>query len=189
MPLPSGSIRSSTIRSAPFHSASASRTPARDGIVGPRASVGELLLVNRVPEPAQAVAVDRPQLRLHAVVVDVVATRGLLGRSIAHHRHLVADRVAALVGQAADRMDGAGFHTPEIATMKARTSAIFRSPTKALEDVAKERPGTLGFPNRLPVQGGLPILFEGQCVGGIGVSGVKSHEDEQVAQAGLNALL
>ena len=88
-----------------------------------------------------------------------------------------------------DRMDGAGFHTPEIATMKGRTSAIFRSPTKALEDVAKERPGTLGFPNRLPVQGGLPILFEGQCVGGIGVSGVKSHEDEQVATAGLNALL
>ncbi len=88
-----------------------------------------------------------------------------------------------------DRMDGAGYHTPEIAALKARTSAIFRTPTKALEDTAKERPGTLAFPNRLPVQGGLPIMFEGQCVGGIGVSGVKSHEDEQVAQAGLNALL
>jgi glc operon protein GlcG len=88
-----------------------------------------------------------------------------------------------------DRMDGAGYHTAEIAALKARTSAIFRTPTKALEDTAKERPGTLAFPNRLPVQGGLPIMFEGQCVGGIGVSGVKSHEDEQVAQAGLNALL
>ena len=88
-----------------------------------------------------------------------------------------------------ERMDGAGHHTPEIATLKARTSAIFRSPTKALEDVAKDRPGTLAFPNRLPVQGGLPIMFEGQCVGGIGVSGVKSHEDEQVASVGLNALL
>jgi glc operon protein GlcG len=88
-----------------------------------------------------------------------------------------------------DRMDGAGYHTPEIATLKARTSAIFRSTTKALEDVAKDRPGTVTFPNRLAVQGGLPIMFEGQCVGGIGVSGVKSHEDEQVAQVGLNALL
>ena len=88
-----------------------------------------------------------------------------------------------------ERMDGAGNHTPEIATLKARTSATFRSPTKALEDVAKERPGTLGFPNRLPVQGGLPVMFQGECVGGIGVSGVKSHEDEQVAHAGLNALI
>jgi glc operon protein GlcG len=88
-----------------------------------------------------------------------------------------------------DRMDGAGYHTAEIATLKARTSAISRAPTKALEDAAKDRPGTLAFPNRLPVQGGLPIMFEGQCLGGIGVSGVKSHEDEQVGQAGLNALL
>jgi len=88
-----------------------------------------------------------------------------------------------------DRMDGAGNHTPEIATLKARTSATFRTPTKALEDAAKERPGTIAFPNRLPVQGGLPIMFQGECVGGIGVSGVKSHEDEQVAQAGLKALL
>jgi len=88
-----------------------------------------------------------------------------------------------------DRMDGAGYHTAEIATLKARTSAISRAPTKALEDAAKDRPGTLAFPNRLPVQGGLPIMFEGQCLGGIGVSGVKSDEDEQVGQAGLNALL
>jgi len=88
-----------------------------------------------------------------------------------------------------DRMDGAGNHTPDIAALKARTSASFRTPTKALEDVAKDRPGTIAFPNRLPVQGGLPIVFEGECVGGIGVSGVKSHEDEQVALAGLAALL
>ena len=88
-----------------------------------------------------------------------------------------------------DRMDGSGQHTPEIATLKARTSAIYRVPTKALEDVVKDRPATVAFPGRLPVQGGLPIMFEGECVGGIGVSGVKSHEDEQVAQAGLAALV
>ena len=88
-----------------------------------------------------------------------------------------------------ERPDRQSPNSVEIATLKARTSAIFRSPTKTLEDVAKDRPGTLAFPNRLPVQGGLPIMFEGQCVGGIGVSGVKSHEDEQVASVGLNALL
>ena len=88
-----------------------------------------------------------------------------------------------------DRMDGAGNHTPEIATLKARSSAIYRVPTKTMEDTVKDRPATLGFPGRLPVQGGLPIMFTGECVGGIGVSGVKSHEDEQIAQAALAALL
>ena len=40
----------------------------------------------------------------------------------------------------------------------------------------------------IAVEGGLPILHQGECVGGIGVSGVQSHEDEQVAQAGITAL-
>jgi glc operon protein GlcG len=87
-----------------------------------------------------------------------------------------------------ERMDGATLASPEIATMKARTAALLRVPTKFLEEVAKERPATLMFPGRLPVQGGLPILYEGECVGAIGVSGVKSPEDEQIASAGLVAL-
>lgn len=87
-----------------------------------------------------------------------------------------------------ERMDGAPLPSPEIATMKARTAALTRYPTKQLEDITKERAATLMFPGRLPVQGGLPILYEGDCVGAIGVSGVKSPEDEQIAQAGLAAL-
>jgi len=39
------------------------------------------------------------------------------------------------------------------------------------------------------VQGGLPILVDGNCVGGIGVSGVQSQQDDQIAQAGIDALL
>lgn len=87
-----------------------------------------------------------------------------------------------------ERLDGAGLQSPEIAILKARTSAIGRCTTKFLEDVAKDRPGTLTFPGRLPVQGGVPLMYEGHCVGGIGVSGVKSHEDEIVAIAGQAAL-
>lgn len=87
-----------------------------------------------------------------------------------------------------ERMDGAGLQSPEIATLKARTSAISKTATKILEDITKERPCTLTFPGRLPVQGGVPLFHEGQCVGAIGVSGVKSHEDEQVALAGQKAL-
>ena len=87
-----------------------------------------------------------------------------------------------------ERMDGATLASPEIAAMKARTAALSRVPTKFLEDVTKERTATLMFPGRLPVHGGLPILYEGECVGAIGVSGVKSPEDEQIASAGLAAL-
>jgi len=87
-----------------------------------------------------------------------------------------------------ERLDGAGLQTPEVASMKARSAALSRMPTKRLEDVTKERNGMLRFPDRLPIQGGLPIVHEGECLGGIGVSGVQSHEDEDVAAAGLAAL-
>jgi uncharacterized protein GlcG (DUF336 family) len=46
----------------------------------------------------------------------------------------------------------------------------------------------LGMPGITPIQGGLPIVVEGTCVGGIGISGVQSHEDEQIAAAGIKAL-
>jgi glc operon protein GlcG len=87
-----------------------------------------------------------------------------------------------------DRLDGAGLQTPEIAGLKASSAALSRLPTKRLEEIAKERNGMLRFPDRLPIQGGLPIVHEGECVGGIGVSGVQSHEDEEIAAAGLAAL-
>ena len=87
-----------------------------------------------------------------------------------------------------DRMDGAGPQTPEVATMKARTAALSRGPSKRMEDLVRERPGMLRFPDRLPIQGGLPLMHEGECVGGIGVSGVQSHEDEEVSAAGVTAL-
>ena len=56
------------------------------------------------------------------------------------------------------------------------------------ERVAGGRLSMLKMPV-LPVQGGLPIMVEGSCVGGIGASGVQSHEDEQIVQAGIDALL
>lgn len=87
-----------------------------------------------------------------------------------------------------ERMDGAVPQSPDIAIRKARTAALTRTSTKVLEDVAKDRPGTLAFPDRLPVQGGIPLMYDGQCVGAIGVSGAKSPEDEIVALAGAALL-
>ena len=86
------------------------------------------------------------------------------------------------------RADGATPANAEIAQQKARTSALSRRPSKMWEDrVAGGRLSMLKMPV-LPVQGGLPIVVDGHCVGAVGVSGVQSHEDEQIAQAGIAAL-
>jgi glc operon protein GlcG len=87
-----------------------------------------------------------------------------------------------------ERMEGAGPTTAEVAAQKAKTSAITRRPSKFWEDRVKERPVFMNFPGVLQIQGGLPIIYEGECVGAIGVSGVQSHEDEQIAKAGIDTL-
>jgi uncharacterized protein GlcG (DUF336 family) len=86
------------------------------------------------------------------------------------------------------RLDGAAPITAEVATGKARTSAMTKRPSKFFEDRVKERPGFASFPAGILIQGGMPVMHENECVGAIGVSGVQSHEDEQVAQAGVNVL-
>jgi glc operon protein GlcG len=87
-----------------------------------------------------------------------------------------------------DRLDGAAVTTAEVAVGKARTSALTRRPSKDFEDRVKERPGFLSFPAGLFIQGAVPIMHQNECVGAIGVSGVQSFEDEQVARAGVAAL-
>jgi len=87
------------------------------------------------------------------------------------------------------RMDGATPANAEIAVRKGRSAAVSRRSTRNWEErIAGGRMAILKMPV-LPVTGGLPIVVEGECVGGIGVSGVQSHEDEQIAQAGIDALL
>ena len=87
-----------------------------------------------------------------------------------------------------DRMDGAAVTTAEVAVGKARTAALTRRPSKFFEDRVKERPAFIAFPAGLFIQGALPIIYENECVGAMGVSGVQSFEDEQIARAGIAAL-
>ena len=86
------------------------------------------------------------------------------------------------------RMDGASAITAEVSLGKAKTSAMTKRPSKFFEDRLKERPAFAGFPAGILIQGAVPVMHENECVGAIGVSGVQSHEDEQVAQAGASAL-
>jgi glc operon protein GlcG len=88
-----------------------------------------------------------------------------------------------------ERMDDAAVTTSEVAIGKARTSALTRRPSKFFEDRVKERPSFLSFPAGLLIQGALPIMHQNECVGAIGVSGVQSFEDEQIARAGIAALV
>jgi glc operon protein GlcG len=86
------------------------------------------------------------------------------------------------------RMDGATPANAEIAIEKGRSAAVARRSTKLWEDrIAAGRLVMLKMPV-LPVQGGLPITVENTCVGAVGVSGVQSHEDEQIAAAGIKTV-
>lgn len=85
-----------------------------------------------------------------------------------------------------ERMDGPGPMSVEVATGKARTAALTRVSSKTSEDRLKNRMGFLAVSGFVPLQGGVPVMYQGQCVGGIGISGGPSPEvDEQIAVAGL----
>ena len=77
----------------------------------------------------------------------------------------------------------------QVSQGKARTSALFKRPTKAMEEmIAGGKTAFLAVEGIIPIQGGLPVIAEGKVIGAIGVSGVTSAQDEQVASAALAAL-
>jgi glc operon protein GlcG len=84
------------------------------------------------------------------------------------------------------RLDYAPVSSVTVSQEKARTAFLFKRPTKAIEDtIAGGRLAMLALPGATPIQGGLPLLYEGRIIGAIGVSGVQSTQDEQIAQAGV----
>lgn len=88
------------------------------------------------------------------------------------------------------RLDGAAPVSAHIATAKAHTAALGRRESKVYEDMVNG--GRTSFLSAPQIQGllegGVPILHDGQCLGAVGVSGVKSSEDAQIAKAGIAAL-
>ena len=100
----------------------------------------------------------------------------------------VVDDGGHLLGLA--RLDGAAAISAYIAPAKARTSALGQRATKVYEDIINNgRTAFLSAPQiDGMLEGGVPIVVDGQVVAAVGVSGVQSHEDVQVAQAGIAAL-
>jgi len=91
---------------------------------------------------------------------------------------------------ALQRLDGAAAISSQIAPAKAQTAALGRRESRLYEEMINggrvsflSAPGMQGL-----LEGGVPILKDGQCIGAVGVSGVKSAEDAQIARAGIAAL-
>lgn len=91
---------------------------------------------------------------------------------------------------ALERLDGTFTAGANISIGKARTAAMFKKPTKFFEDVIKNgRTAMVALPDFTPLQGGVPIVVDGQMVGAVGVSGAASAaQDEELAIAGAAAL-
>lgn len=88
-----------------------------------------------------------------------------------------------------ERMDGTQKGSVRIAEQKARTAILFKRPTRAFEDaVLQGRPVMMTMPDVICLEGGLPLIRNGEYLGAIGVSGVKSSEDGIVAAQGAAAL-
>ena len=89
------------------------------------------------------------------------------------------------------RRDDVQLSALEIAQGKAKTALMFKRPSKVLDDAITGGGGGLRFlalPGIVPLEGGMPIVLDGKIVGAIGVSGVLSSQDSQVARTGLEAL-
>src|ERR671929_1674407 len=90
---------------------------------------------------------------------------------------------------ALERMDGTFTAGANVSVGKAKTAVMFKRPTKFFEDVIKNgRTAMVALPDFTPLQGGIPIEYEGQIIGGVGVSGAASaQQDEELALAGAAA--
>jgi glc operon protein GlcG len=88
-----------------------------------------------------------------------------------------------------EKADGAALNTLQFAQKKARHAAFYKSPSKnGADQVKRGNVEVLAFPEFFPNQGGLPIIVDGQNLGGIGVSGAPSEVDEAIGQVALDTL-
>lgn len=153
---------------------------------GSRLLLAAAFLAAGAPAAAQSLP-SRPVLTLEAAKRMVAAAE-------AHARTNDWNVVVAIVDAGGhpvllQRMDETQWASADIALDKARGAAAFRRPTRRFAElVAGGAVGVTGLRHVVTVTGGLPIVVDGHTVGAIGVSGVTSDQDEQIAQAGLDAL-
>ena len=88
-----------------------------------------------------------------------------------------------------ERLDGAQISSSEVAQGKAKTAMRYRRASRLLEEaIVGGRTSLIAVQGIMPLQGAVPLIYDGQIIGAIGVSGVLSTQDEQVAMAGADVL-
>jgi glc operon protein GlcG len=146
--------------------------------------------------PATAPAVPAATVPGYGVSINLEQARKMMAAAEAHAKAnnwlvgiAIVDTAAQLV--LFQKADGLQHASVQISIGKAVTAANFRRPTKALEDgIAAGGVGLriLAVPGVTPLEGGIPIVVDGRIIGAIGVSGVTSAQDAQIATAGIQAL-
>lgn len=146
-----------------------------------------IALLLAMPFAVQAQLVDRKALTL-------AEARKAVAAATAEAKANNWNVVIAVVDDAGypltvDRLDNTQRPSVDIAVGKARSAALFRRPSAALEEsINKGRTALLSAEGYIFMQGGVPIVVNGEVIGAVGVSGVRSDQDEQVATAGVKAI-
>jgi glc operon protein GlcG len=159
-------------------------TPGFEAVFAPKAQGGPLFLQAIVAPMKTKHTLTTEDVNTLAAAALAEASRNQWAVTIA-----IADDGGHLLWL--QRMDGAAPVSAAIAPAKAQTAAYGRRETKVYEEMINQgRASFLSAPLLSGMlEGGVPIMVDGQCVGAVGVSGVKSHEDAQIAKAGIAALL
>lgn len=128
--------------------------------------------------------------REHVITVrdlSLAAAQKLLANGLDHAAQnemrlaiAVVDRAGNLLAFA--RMDGASIVTSEVAIGKARTAAFLKAPSKLFEDMINSgQPSMATTPGLLPLQGGMPVILDGEVIGAVGISGSSGENDQATA--------
>lgn len=137
-----------------------------------------------------SIAVAQQEQLIDKKVLTLEAAKKIAGAAEAEASKRKARVVIAVVDDGGhlillERLDDTQVASVEVGIGKARTAAIYRRPSKEFEDqIRNGRVAALALAGATPLQGGVPIFFNGKVVGAIGVSGETPGEDEDIAKAG-----
>ena len=126
-----------------------------------------------------------------ALMLEV--TKGIAAAAEAHARKNGWNVVIAILDDGGhllylQRMDGVQIGSIEVAIRKAKSAVNFKRPTKVFGDAVGNRTALVALPGAMPFEGGIPITWQGEFLGAIGVSGATAQQDGMIAKAGTNAL-
>lgn len=146
------------------------------------------LLALAIPSAVRAQLADKKVLTLAAAKTMAAAAEAEATRNGWNLVIVIVDDGGNLLYL--QRMDGTQLGSLAIAQAKARTALLYRRPTKDFADrMTAGSNATLAMPEVMPLEGGLPIVVNGQVIGAIAASGATGAQDAQAVQKGIDALL